>query len=318
MRATPSSATRCGGSASRSRPPSSIRPDRGRVSRLTQSNSVVLPAPLGPISPQTSPRGTVRDTPASAVTPPNRTTTSVTVSAASLGITPTVGPAPIGVIVDLDQYLALNVVHLDQCHCYRRTCRGHLRHGAHRDAHRPVRAGPDPGRIAGRGGRAGRAGAGPDTGGDSGLPGAGRGVRRRRARPAVPALPYQACRAGQPAADPRGPRVRAAVRAAPGQSRHRARRLPARVPDRPAGVLGGGARARRRLAGRARGGAGARHAGHALQRHRLHPRLPGVRGVPAAPRGRRRPGAARPARPPAGRRAADVPAAAGRRPRRTG
>ena len=55
VRATPSAATRCAGSASRSRPASSIRPDRGRVSRLTQSKSVVLPAPFGPISPQTSP-----------------------------------------------------------------------------------------------------------------------------------------------------------------------------------------------------------------------------------------------------------------------
>src|SRR5690349_5800771 len=130
VRDTPSSATRCAGSASRSRPARSIRPDFGRVSRLTQSNRVVLPAPFGPISPQTLPRGTVKDTPASAVTPPNRTTRSVTVSAASLGITPTVGPARIRVIVDRDQYLAFDVVHLDQCHCYRRTCRGHLRRGA--------------------------------------------------------------------------------------------------------------------------------------------------------------------------------------------
>jgi hypothetical protein len=40
---------------------------------LTASMSVVLPAPLGPMSPTTSPGATVRSTPSSATTPPKRT-----------------------------------------------------------------------------------------------------------------------------------------------------------------------------------------------------------------------------------------------------
>ena len=43
-----------------------------------QLNSVVLPAPLGPISPTIEPGSRSNDTPASAITPPNRTERSLT------------------------------------------------------------------------------------------------------------------------------------------------------------------------------------------------------------------------------------------------
>ena len=67
-------------------------------------------------------------------------------------------------------------------------------------------------------------------------------VLRRRPGPGRPALPDQDGRARAPAGDPAGPGLRPALRAAPGPGRDRAGRLPARVtPDRPAGVLGGGA-----------------------------------------------------------------------------
>ena len=75
----PSGAISCGARASRSSP---VERDRARVgrrtSRLMQLNSVVLPAPLGPISPQISPLATSNVGPSRATTPPKRTTTSLT------------------------------------------------------------------------------------------------------------------------------------------------------------------------------------------------------------------------------------------------
>ncbi len=56
-----------------SAPSSSIRPRSGRRIPDSTSNSVVFPAPFGPISPHTSPARTPRSTPVSAFTPPNRT-----------------------------------------------------------------------------------------------------------------------------------------------------------------------------------------------------------------------------------------------------
>src|ERR1700722_697432 len=47
-----------------------------------QLKSVVLPAPLGPIKPQIAPRSTSKETPSSAVTPPNRIVTPWTASRA--------------------------------------------------------------------------------------------------------------------------------------------------------------------------------------------------------------------------------------------
>ena len=58
------------------RPANEIAPLATVYSRVTQLNSVVLPAPFGPISPQISPSLTAQVTPSSARTPPKRTDTS--------------------------------------------------------------------------------------------------------------------------------------------------------------------------------------------------------------------------------------------------
>src|SRR5260370_9653835 len=63
---------------SRSRPSTSILPLVGWYSRLTQLNSVVLPAPFGPMSAQIWPSSIVNDRSASATTPPNSTLRSST------------------------------------------------------------------------------------------------------------------------------------------------------------------------------------------------------------------------------------------------
>ena len=52
---------------------SSIRPDDGFTNPVTASMTVVLPAPLGPIRPTTSPGPTSKDTSRTATTLPNRT-----------------------------------------------------------------------------------------------------------------------------------------------------------------------------------------------------------------------------------------------------
>src|SRR5438034_1201449 len=57
-----------------------MSPASGRVSPLMQLRSVVLPAPLGPMMPNTWPGSTVKVTPARALTPPNRLLTSRTAS----------------------------------------------------------------------------------------------------------------------------------------------------------------------------------------------------------------------------------------------
>jgi hypothetical protein len=53
-------------------------PDCGVTNPQMTLNSVVLPAPFGPITPSTSPRWTSTDTFSSAVMPPNETVTSRT------------------------------------------------------------------------------------------------------------------------------------------------------------------------------------------------------------------------------------------------
>src|SRR5438105_5275899 len=60
-----------------------MRPAAGRTNPHTALKRVVLPAPLGPMTPATSLGRTSRDTPSRAVTPPNRTVTSVTTSVAA-------------------------------------------------------------------------------------------------------------------------------------------------------------------------------------------------------------------------------------------
>src|SRR5439155_2062734 len=75
VRPMPSRATRCGGSPRSGVPSNVISPASGRWTPLTQLSSVVLPAPLGPITPSTSPSATSNVTPSSAATPPNRLVT---------------------------------------------------------------------------------------------------------------------------------------------------------------------------------------------------------------------------------------------------
>src|SRR5437867_6808116 len=60
--ATPSSTIRCGGVAARSMPSMTIDPEVGRMRPDTTRISVVLPAPLGPMTPTASPRRTSSDT----------------------------------------------------------------------------------------------------------------------------------------------------------------------------------------------------------------------------------------------------------------
>ena len=57
-------------------------PDCGLTKPEMQLNSVVLPAPFGPITPSTSPPATPSETLSSAVIPPKRTVTPCTASAA--------------------------------------------------------------------------------------------------------------------------------------------------------------------------------------------------------------------------------------------
>ncbi len=65
---------RCGDAAGSTRSAcrsSRIAPPLGREAAGDRLNSVVLPAPFGPISPTISPRATVSDTPSTAIMPPN-------------------------------------------------------------------------------------------------------------------------------------------------------------------------------------------------------------------------------------------------------
>ncbi len=80
VRPRPSPAMRWIGTSLRLWPSSRMSPDWYWYSRLMQLNSVVLPAPLGPISPQMSPRPTSKLTLSSATMPPNRTDTPRTLS----------------------------------------------------------------------------------------------------------------------------------------------------------------------------------------------------------------------------------------------
>src|SRR3954453_6261638 len=83
VRATPNFAISWGAWSSSSSSPKRIEPSTGVTRRLTQLNIVVLPAPLGPISPQMVPGAMLKVALSSATTPPNRTVTSDTLSRAS-------------------------------------------------------------------------------------------------------------------------------------------------------------------------------------------------------------------------------------------
>src|SRR4051812_17599548 len=82
VRATPSSAMRCEGTARRFLPSKSTVPVVAWYRRLRTLNRVVLPAPFGPMSAQITPSSTVKERPSSATTPPKRTPTSSTLSSA--------------------------------------------------------------------------------------------------------------------------------------------------------------------------------------------------------------------------------------------
>ena len=83
VRAMPSRTMRCGGVRVRSLPSNTMRPSFGRYSRVIKLNSVVLPAPFGPIRPPMSPGLELQsETSASATTPPNRRVTFSTARSA--------------------------------------------------------------------------------------------------------------------------------------------------------------------------------------------------------------------------------------------
>ena len=56
-------------------PANTMRPSSGAMRPVTMLKNVVLPAPLGPISPMMAPRGTTRSTSPRATTPPKRLAT---------------------------------------------------------------------------------------------------------------------------------------------------------------------------------------------------------------------------------------------------
>src|SRR5262250_1828331 len=72
LRAMPSRARRWAGRVVTSRPSNTMRPPSGTSEPETQLISVVLPEPLGPISPKRSPAFTERLSPFTAVKPPKR------------------------------------------------------------------------------------------------------------------------------------------------------------------------------------------------------------------------------------------------------
>ena len=73
VRAIPARHMRDGVSPCNSRPPKRILPEDGRYTPVIRLNSVVLPAPFGPITPTILPGSTVNVTLCSACTPPKLT-----------------------------------------------------------------------------------------------------------------------------------------------------------------------------------------------------------------------------------------------------
>src|SRR6201996_3771479 len=70
VRTMPAAQMRCGARPVMSRPSKEIRPASGRWKPAMAANSVVLPAPLGPIRPTISPAFTVSDAWSTAFRPP--------------------------------------------------------------------------------------------------------------------------------------------------------------------------------------------------------------------------------------------------------
>jgi hypothetical protein len=91
--ASPMRSRTCWGWRTTSRPSTVAVPLSGRSSVVSTRTAVVLPAPLGPSSPSTVPRGTARSIPASASTAPYRFMTPSTTTARSVGPAVRVVPA---------------------------------------------------------------------------------------------------------------------------------------------------------------------------------------------------------------------------------
>ena len=93
VRPMPSPAMRCGGSSRIDCPWNWMLPEEGVYKRERQLNSVVLPAPLGPIRPTILPASTSNETPSSATMPPKRTPTFCTRSSTPASLVP-IDPPP--------------------------------------------------------------------------------------------------------------------------------------------------------------------------------------------------------------------------------
>ena len=85
VREIPSPASPCGRTRSSGLPFHSIVPAAGATNPQIALNSVVLPAPFGPITPSTWPRSTPSETFSSAMIPPNLTVRSQTARSARSG-----------------------------------------------------------------------------------------------------------------------------------------------------------------------------------------------------------------------------------------
>ncbi len=91
-RASPSMLRRYTGSAVMSLPSNRMRPASGAISPVSWPISVVLPAPLGPITACNSPRSTASEIPSDAITPPKRLVRpSIFEQGLSHGATPSAG-----------------------------------------------------------------------------------------------------------------------------------------------------------------------------------------------------------------------------------
>src|SRR6266508_6243008 len=102
--------TACGRRPTMLRPSTSISPEVGRRNPVIRLNTVVLPAPLGPMSPRISPASTVKEKRSTARSPPKSRVRSLTVRSAMAPRSPAprpgsarAAPYPLGQVAD-DQH----------------------------------------------------------------------------------------------------------------------------------------------------------------------------------------------------------------------
>src|SRR5581483_466875 len=112
VRATPRAAISWGRSRSTRRPARWISPASRRWSPESVLMVVVLPEPLGPMSPRISPRRMARESPSTATTPPKRLTTP-RVSRAGGSAAPAAAPVVIGGSASGRPPRQRGLVHLD-------------------------------------------------------------------------------------------------------------------------------------------------------------------------------------------------------------